>query len=790
MTVKRALSFPEEGDRDAPTLFKNPVKGWYPLPLRALARIGKKKTTTTILVKLTGVKVQQADGTLVFVELERGSNKVRSKSRPVTKAWVSLEDELVFTTTMYSDKKLKSFLPKACFMNVYSTSSEDKHTKPLKLACMQVDLRDLMALRKEGTGAHGNLSKVQLKGKVDAVVFLTPTINFGKTPLPVRTTTKSSNMVKGKSKARSNAAQAVEPIAKKQVSKRIVLGEDTADKGLVNDDAASIQASASVTAAIPAVIPAEQETIPATSQEGPVEPPVPTVTEEPFPSEDGDMRPSSPDQQIGVLGDEGKSPSVSELVRTFTPSVPSAQRGIVIQEVEEYVPTPEATRAFEPVNDPPPSGKADTSPTGSDTNSGDTEDSLCEAEVVSSRRSSQRTLSGLSVSQTEFVEREHMNLLRHVAEAEFVRLNAESSFSAQSATTDLNLERELRSFKPEEAAIVLQQANTLATSLHAPATSSMDIDDRFTVYASQPCLLNMDEGFDLQEDVSRVLKHFSARSEDGMPRDLGTEFLKAGKPFQIPEETMQQLQESAMHAIADTIQSNIGGLTATGSSGKLEWKEDMKLLPGLDNLDSTAIVELSSDIIKAKMETKATDIPDVNTTQEFKIAVLVGIRDHTDPTGPIAPGVAFISARRTVVEEEKDGVEEGQSEAGKKGKPWWQFWRNDCKQEDPSKQTVKSDQYEITGVKIFGAQSSGMRGMKLIKHGRDKENSRLLTELDMQLGKPRQRKPTEIMVKPGDTLWALSAKYTGRAGDFGNILKQNPKISNPNIIYAYDKINV
>eukprot|EP00957_Ditylum_brightwellii_P169378 12891955-Ditylum_brightwellii.AAC.1 len=87
------------------------------------------------------------------------------------------------------------------------------------------------------------------------------------------------------------------------------------------------------------------------------------------------------------------------------------------------------------------------------------------------------------------------------------------------------------------------------------------------------------------------------------------------------------------------------------------------------------------------METKATDIPDVNTTQEFKIAVLVGIRDHTDPTGPIAPGVAFISARRTVVEEEKDGVEEGQSEAGKKGKPWWQFWRNDCKQEDPSKQT-------------------------------------------------------------------------------------------------------
>ena len=110
-----------------------------------------------------------------------------------------------------------------------------------------------------------------------------------------------------------------------------------------------------------------------------------------------------------------------------------------------------------------------------------------------------------------------------------------------------------------------------ASSLETKAATEISIDERFTAYASQPCLVNIDDGFHLQEDLSRVLSHFSSSSQNGLPRDLGTEFLESGQPFQIPQETMQQLHVSALHALADTMQHNVGALMETGPTGKRKY---------------------------------------------------------------------------------------------------------------------------------------------------------------------------------------------------------------------------
>ena len=49
----------------------------------------------------------------------------------------------------------------------------------------------------------------------------------------------------------------------------------------------------------------------------------------------------------------------------------------------------------------------------------------------------------------------------------------------------------------------------------------------------------------------------------------------------------------------------------------------------------------------------------------------------------------------------------------------------------------------------------------------------------------------KLRVKPGDTLWSLSAKYYGNGKNFTKILQHNQsKIQNPNLIFAYDTISL
>ena len=181
------------------------------------------------------------------------------------------------------------------------------------------------------------------------------------------------------------------------------------------------------------------------------------------------------------------------------------------------------------------------------------------------------------------------------------------------------------------------------------------------------------------------------------------------------------------------------------------------MLPGIDKLDSDAIGQLSTNVMKARQQCNPEDIPDIDTVQEFNIAVLIGIRDHSSPTAPIAPGVAFISARRTVVEASND--KDDHEKENTKGKPWWQFWKNDCK--PTQNKTTKKDQYEITGVKVFGARSDAIKGFRQLRMAPGKENSRLLSDMNSQLAnRGRQRKSKqEILLKPGDTLWYALAYF-------------------------------
>ena len=55
-----------------------------------------------------GLKVQAADGTLAYVERRRGESRVQSKPKTVTESWATIEEELVFTTTMDSDNRTKN----------------------------------------------------------------------------------------------------------------------------------------------------------------------------------------------------------------------------------------------------------------------------------------------------------------------------------------------------------------------------------------------------------------------------------------------------------------------------------------------------------------------------------------------------------------------------------------------------------------------------------------------------------------------------------------------------------
>ena len=410
-----------------------------------------------------GLKVQAADGNLAYVDLRRGDSRVQSKPKTVTESWATIEEELVFTTTMYSDKQRKKFLPKACLMSVYTVAVKyGRRGRPSCLASRQIDLKDLMSMRKEGTGAHGELSSVRLRGQQAVEVVLTPTVNYGSKPLPIKVSPpirKKQKEKKSRLPVRSKAAPILAQVTETGLS--AIEEEITSPSEVRSTQDAGVNVSTDV----------KQDEVkqPVTQ----VLPPHTANTNVPvrpsFLENECERGPEALTPPVKTSPAELKSPSVAELIETFSSPVQVVSRpapqSLVIHEVEEHVETPQPAEKSRSAyidredeycsekddsvllesptdvhrsqpsssltDDVPTHPQKEASPQGSETNSGDTDNSLYEAECVSSRRSIQYEHEGNEATSPIATQEQSLDLLQHVVEADFVKLNLKQEYVAQ-----------------------------------------------------------------------------------------------------------------------------------------------------------------------------------------------------------------------------------------------------------------------------------------------------------------------------------------------------------------------
>uniref|UniRef100_A0A0C9QRD3 TSA: Wollemia nobilis Ref_Wollemi_Transcript_12897_4606 transcribed RNA sequence n=1 Tax=Wollemia nobilis TaxID=56998 RepID=A0A0C9QRD3_9CONI len=173
------------------------------------------------------------------------------------------------------------------------------------------------------------------------------------------------------------------------------------------------------------------------------------------------------------------------------------------------------------------------------------------------------------------------------------------------------------------------------------------------------------------------------------------------------------------------------------------------------------------------------------------IALLVQLRDplrNYEPVGP--PMIALVQAERIVVPPKpkmgRQVSEKGNSEEVEESQPEGQ------KKEELS-------QFKITEVHVAGLKpqeenkKSGWSNSKQQQSG-----SRWLIASGMgKTAKPALLKskqgaktmpPSKVKVKPGDTLWSISARVTGDGGRWKEVAALNPHIRNPDVIFPNETI--
>lgn len=175
------------------------------------------------------------------------------------------------------------------------------------------------------------------------------------------------------------------------------------------------------------------------------------------------------------------------------------------------------------------------------------------------------------------------------------------------------------------------------------------------------------------------------------------------------------------------------------------------------------------------------------------IALLVQLRDplrNYEPVG--APMFALIQAERIVVPPRpkvgKRVSERGNSEETDESEP-----------EGGKKEEVS--QFKITEVHVAGLkpqeenkktswsnpkqQQSGSRWLLASGMGKTAKHPLLKSKQG-----PKTMAPSKMKVKPGDSLWSISARINGDGGRWKEVAALNPHIRNPDIIFPNDTIRI
>jgi hypothetical protein len=162
-------------------------------------------------------------------------------------------------------------------------------------------------------------------------------------------------------------------------------------------------------------------------------------------------------------------------------------------------------------------------------------------------------------------------------------------------------------------------------------------------------------------------------------------------------------------------------------------------------------------------------------TMAFRFQLHDALWNH-EPVG--APMIALVQAERCVSHKVNNGVPE---ETKDRNEVPSQFKVTDVHVAGLQLQ----ENTKLKGVNTPKKQHSGSRW--LIANGMGKMQKHVLQKLRRM---PTPMPPSKTEVKPGDTLWSISAHVHGSGNRWTEIAALNPHIRNPNIIFADQTINL